>query len=91
MELVAQELGRLGYCCQTLLQSQSTTAQKQLKATARKRNASGSLVCATKLDPKLNYLVIDDITTTGATLQSARQVLKRAGAKKVACLALVHI
>jgi len=34
--------------------------------------------------------VIDDITTTGATLAEARKVLRKAGAKNVICVTLAH-
>ena len=35
-------------------------------------------------------IVVDDVTTTGATLQEARKVLLVAGAKKVQALTLAH-
>lgn len=35
-------------------------------------------------------VVIDDVTTTGATLKEARSALGKAGARKVYCLALAH-
>lgn len=35
-------------------------------------------------------IVIDDITTTGATLLEAKRALKEAGARKVICIALAH-
>jgi len=37
-----------------------------------------------------NLIIVDDVTTTGATLNSARITLKRHGIKSVICLALAH-
>ena len=37
-----------------------------------------------------SVIVIDDITTTGATLIDAKRALKEAGARKVICIALAH-
>lgn len=35
-------------------------------------------------------ILVDDVTTTGATLREARKVLLESGAKKVECFALAH-
>ncbi len=37
-----------------------------------------------------NIILIDDITTTGATFNEASRVLKKAGAKRVICFAVAH-
>ena len=37
-----------------------------------------------------NIILIDDITTTGATLAEARKVLKQAGARKVIAFTVAH-
>jgi ComF family protein len=37
-----------------------------------------------------NIILIDDITTTGATLSEARKVLKKAGAKKIIAFTVAH-
>ena len=37
-----------------------------------------------------NIILIDDITTTGATLNEARKILKQAGAKKVIAFTVAH-
>lgn len=37
-----------------------------------------------------NILIVDDITTTGATLYELRKVLQKAGAKKISAFTLAH-
>jgi competence protein ComFC len=37
-----------------------------------------------------NIVLLDDVTTTGATFKDARRALKEAGARKILCLALAH-
>jgi competence protein ComFC len=37
-----------------------------------------------------NIILIDDVTTTGATLNEARKVLKQAGAKKIIAFTVAH-
>ncbi|MCE9549153.1 hypothetical protein K8Q98_02020 [Candidatus Nomurabacteria bacterium] len=37
-----------------------------------------------------NIMLIDDVTTTGATLSEAKKVLKQAGAKKIIAFTLAH-
>jgi predicted amidophosphoribosyltransferase len=36
------------------------------------------------------YIIIDDVTTTGATFLEAKRALKEIGAKNILCIALAH-
>lgn len=90
IELIADELAKLGFSQQRLLINRSSVAQKDLDSHARQTNVKDNLLCLKPVSPQLKYLIIDDITTTGSTLKQARLALKQAGARRVACLALVR-
>lgn len=47
-------------------------------------------VCKPSDIKKRNIILIDDVTTTGATLEEARRVLLRAGARQVEAFTLAH-
>lgn len=61
---------------------------------ARMRNIDGAMRAknppAGGLDPKKIYIVVDDVTTTGATFLEAKRALQTAGAKHILCIALAH-
>ncbi len=67
-----------------------TLPQAHLKRHARLRNVERTMKCSDTCNPHTIYVVIDDVTTTGATFTEARRALKAAGAKKVFCVALAH-
>jgi len=69
----------------------STKTQKDLKRKERITNMRGAFNL--KKDAKVldkNFILIDDVTTTGSTLSEAVKVLKRNGAAKVWCLTLAR-
>jgi predicted amidophosphoribosyltransferase len=37
-----------------------------------------------------NIIIVDDVVTTGSTLNETKKVLRNAGARKVVCVALAH-
>jgi ComF family protein len=59
-----------------------TPPQAMLPWKERARNVRGAFVCDTDLSG-LHVAVIDDVVTTGATLNEIARVLKRAGASRV--------
>lgn len=68
-----------------------TSAQHELSREMRLRNLKYAMNI--KHPEKFNgmdVLVVDDVTTTGATFEEARRALKEAGARKVLCVALAH-
>ncbi|MBP6904604.1 MAG: ComF family protein [Candidatus Pacebacteria bacterium] len=68
----------------------ATLPQARLNRNARLQNVAHTMRCTEVLDAKTMYVVIDDVTTTGATFIEARRALTAAGAKKILCIALAH-
>lgn len=59
-------------------------AQKALDATQRRRNLQRAFRCNTDLTGR-HIAVVDDVMTTGSTLQAIARTLKQAGAAGVQC------
>ena len=69
IELIANELAKLGFRTQHLLVNRSSVAQKELDAHARQTNVKDNLLCLTTVDPKLKYVVYHywlDVETSSA-------------------------
>ncbi len=67
----------------------NTLAQSSLPRNERLTNLKGAFVVAPLMAAKLRgqrILLIDDVMTSGATLNAAAQVLKQAGAAHVSAL-----
>jgi ComF family protein len=67
-----------------------TKTQVSLERQRREENMRGAFKAAHRADPACTYIVIDDVITTGATLQAAINALKEVGAKHIIPLALAH-
>lgn len=85
-ELLARELGRffqIPVDTKLLTRSQKTMPQKQLSGNARRENMKSAFKIA---ENHVNYktvLLVDDIYTTGSTMDAAARVLKEKGVQKV--------
>lgn len=73
-----------------LLSRRGQTVQHGASKQDRLRQASSAFTITHSLDPERLYIVIDDITTTGASLRAAAIVLRNAGAKRVWAIALAR-
>lgn len=61
-----------------------TPPQMRLKVDARRRNVRGAFACAGEVDG-LHIALIDDVMTTGTSLDELAATLLRAGAREVSC------
>ena len=66
-----------------------TSPQKMLDEKERKKNLRNAFAWKDRRRPPANILLIDDIYTTGNTIDSAAITLKKAGAKKVYFLTII--
>ncbi len=72
-----------------LLRTRETAAQMDLQLEARRRNVRGAFAARGRLDG-LRLAVVDDVMTTGSTLDEVAAVLKGAGAAHVANLVVAR-
>jgi ComF family protein len=73
-----------------LVRTRETLSQVSLPRHTREENMRGAFGAAHPLDPAYTYIVVDDVLTTGATLQAAIDALEKAGAKHILPIALAH-
>jgi competence protein ComFC len=75
-----------------LIKPKDTEHQARIRdRRARLKNLAGSFsVKNIELIKNRNVILIDDVTTTGATLSEARKTLKQAGARKVIAFTVAH-
>lgn len=84
---VALELG-IRMKTDLLIRTRETVSQVSLRRQQRKENMRGAFRAEHPVDPSHIYIVLDDVITTGATLQAAIDALKAAGAEHIIPLAL---
>ena len=93
-ELLAQvisEKSALPFVSDTLIKTRPTKTQVELKGKERVLNVAGSFGIKNGADISgKTILLVDDISTTGATLSEAARVLKEAGAKEVVGLVVAR-
>lgn len=65
-----------------LIRSKKTHAQSKLSKAKRVKNLKNAFICTEDMSGK-TVAIVDDVMTTGATLNAATNTLKQAGAKQV--------
>ncbi|GJQ64700.1 MAG: amidophosphoribosyltransferase [Melioribacteraceae bacterium] len=72
-----------------LIRSKNTGTQSKLKIGTRQRNITGVFSVKKESDIKGKHVaVVDDIVTTGATMNECAKVLKQCGAAKITALSI---
>lgn len=93
-DLIAQKVTdycNLKYFKNIILRIKDTSTQTHLSRQSRQENLQDAFIVVDNVDLKdKTVLVIDDVYTTGATLDSAAKVLKEKGACKVIGLVFCH-
>lgn len=89
-KLVAAKMG-WKFIPDLLIKTKSTKSQVELKGFDRRKNLSGVFA----LNPvyglhSTDYILFDDVLTTGSTLLEASKVLRKNGARKVLCLTITR-
>lgn len=77
--LLARELGEVFECLKRI---RDTGSQAKLSAGGRKVNLKGAFAVTEDVSG-MDLLLVDDVSTTGSTLEECALVLKKAGAKRV--------
>lgn len=95
--VLARKLSHLSgvlYDCDILLRRKNTVSQGGQTFAGRKKNVTGAFHIPTTYKERVkgkNIILIDDVLTSGATLEACTQVLKRAGAVQVNILTLMRV
>ena len=85
-EIIARELSDatgISVCTNALFRIRKTAPQKSLGRKKRQANLQGAFAVSKTWKPCRNALLIDDIYTTGATLNKAAKMLRMAGVQNV--------
>ena len=84
IELVARHLARLSSSTYApILHRLTDTVQHGNSRAKRLAQAKQAFACHDQLSPTANYLIIDDVYTTGATINASTHLLHQSGARHI--------
>ncbi len=76
-------------CMETLIKSKETRVQKELSKSERRENIKNSFSIKDKCDVNgKKFILIDDVVTTGATIEEGIKTLKENGANEIKILTI---
>lgn len=82
--ILARKLAkRRGWKCERMLERAADTVQVGAKAKERREQAERAYEVVKPVSARKYYLLLDDVWTTGASMQAAERVLREAGAERV--------
>jgi competence protein ComFC len=90
---ITKQIPSLEFLPKALIKTRHTEPQKNLQRSKRLTNLKHSMIVAKNHIKKISgrcIIVVDDVTTTGATLSEAKRALLSSGARKVLLFALAH-
>ena len=90
-ELLARRIGerlRIPVCSQMLVRNKKTMPQKGLDPAGRLKNLEEAFTAGEILKGVEGVILVDDIYTTGSTIEACTRALKKAGIKRVYFLAI---
>jgi len=89
--LIAKQLSVGTYTPHALVRTRETESQMSIKdRTKRLKNVEDAFRASSEVVRGRNVLVLDDVTTTGATLRACRDALVAAGAHEVLLASIAH-
>lgn len=96
----SEEIAQMLVCCtngnarveKLLIRKQYTQSQTSLNRSKRCQNVKNAFALApnTVLNPAKLYIIIDDVFTTGSTLNACARVLRKAGANRLQIATIGH-
>lgn len=86
-EIMGREMG-IPVLPDVLSRRKKTAASKELNAAERLKNLTSAFFAGNIPEDMRSVLIVDDIFTTGATLEAASRCLKNAGVERIYCFAL---